>query len=161
VGTRVLPSRLVPEANENDHRELAVDTYNAAWDLLDSPTRTVDEEDRALTLAFASRYHWGEAGGEDEQLAVGDWFIGHVAAHLGLAGLAQRFSQRALDRVEAAGIEGWLRASVYEGMARAAACAGNAEDRATYTALAESALASVEDPEEREVIEDQLRSIPD
>ena len=143
-----------------DHRELAVETYNAAWDLLDSPTRTDEEEDRALTLAFASRYHWGEAEGEAEQLAVGDWFIGHVAAHLGLAGLAQRFSQRALDRVEAAAIDGWLRASVYEGMARAAVCARNEADRAQYTALADAALAEIEDPEEREVIEDQLRSIP-
>jgi hypothetical protein len=144
-----------------DHREVAVSTYNAAWDLLDSPDRTLDDDDRLLAMAFASRHHWGEAGGEDEQLAVGDWFIGHVAAHLGLAGVAQRFSQRALDRVEAAGFDGWLLASVYEGMARAAACAGNAQDRARYTQLATDALAEVDDPEEREVIQDQLQSIPD
>jgi hypothetical protein len=144
-----------------DHREIAVSTYNAAWDLLDSPDRTLDDDDRLLALAFTSRHHWGEAGGEDEQLAVGDWFIGHVAAHLGLAGVAQRFSQRALDRVEASGLDGWLLASVYEGMARAAACAGNAEDRARYTELATGALAAVDDPEEREVIEEQLSSIPD
>jgi hypothetical protein len=144
-----------------DHRDVAVSTYNAAWDLLDSPDRTLDDDDRLLAMAFASRHHWGEAGGEDEQLAVGDWFIGHVAAHLGLAGVAQRFSQRALDRVEASGLDGWLLASVYEGMARAAACAGNAEDRARYTQLATDALAAVDDPDEREVIEDQLHSIPD
>lgn len=151
----------MPELDEAVHRQLAADTYNAAWDLVDSPDRTVTEDDEMLTLAFASRYHWGHAGGGDEQLAIGDWFIGHCAAHAGLAGVAQRFSNRALDRVEAAGIEGWLRASVYEGMARAAACAGNAEDRARFTELAEEALAEVDDPDEREVIEEQLRSIPD
>ncbi len=143
-----------------DHRELAVDIYNAAWDLLDSPARTPDDDDRLLGLAFASRHHWGEAGGGDAELAIGDWFIGHVAAHLGLAGIAQRFSNRALDRVEAIGIEGWLRASVYEGMARAAACAGNNEDRARFIELSLEALATVDDPDEREVIEDQLASIP-
>ena len=147
--------------DETHHRELAAETYNAAWDLLDSLDRTADDDDRALTLAFASRHHWGEAGGEDEQLAVGDWFIGHVAAHVGLAGVAQRFSQRALDRVEAAGIGGWLRASVFEGMARAAAVAANDEDRARYTTLAYEALEEVTDPEEREVIEEQLATIPD
>jgi hypothetical protein len=150
----------MPELDEATHRQLAADTYNAAWDLLDSPERTVAEDDELLALAFASRFHWGLAGGGDEQFAIGDWFIGHVAAHVGLAGLAQRFSNRALDRVEAAGIEGWLLASVYEGMARAAACAGNVEDRARFTELAEEALAKVEDPEEREVIADQLASIP-
>ena len=147
--------------DETHHRELAAETYNAAWDLLDSPDRTPEDDDRALTLAFTSRHHWEEAGGGDEQLAVGDWFIGHVAAHVGLAGVAQRYSQRALDRVERAGIGGWLKASVNEGMARAAAVAGNAEDRARYTTLAYEALEAVEDPDEREVIEEQLASIPD
>ncbi len=146
--------------DESGHRELAVETYNAAWDLLDSPDRTADQDDEVLALAFTSRYHWGQADGEQEQLAVGDWFIGHVAAHLGLAEIALRYSGRALDRVEAAGEEGWLRASVYEGMARASACAGHVNDQARFTELAETALATIEDPEEREVIEDQLRSIP-
>ena len=146
-----------------NHRDVAVELYNAAWELLDSPDRTVAQDDEVLTLAFASRYHWGEAeeeGGGGEQLAIGDWFIGHVAAHLGLSALAVRFSGRALDRVEALGTGGWLLASAYEGMARAHACAGDAEGRARYTALAEAALDGIADPEEREVIEDQLRSIP-
>jgi hypothetical protein len=145
----------------DENRRYAVDLYNAAWELLDSPDRTIAEDDEVLTLAFASRYHWGEAeDGGDEQLAIGDWFIGHVAAHLGLSALAVRFSGRALDRAEATGATGWQLASAYEGMARAHACAGDAEGRARYTALAEAALDAIDDPEEREVIEDQLRSIP-
>jgi hypothetical protein len=145
----------------DENRRYAVDLYNAAWELLDSPDRTPAQDDEVLTMAFASRYHWGEAeDGGDEQLAVGDWFIGHVAAHLGLSALAVRFSGRALDRVESVGIGGWLLASAYEGMARAHACARDDEGRARYTALAEAALDGIDDPEEREVIEDQLRSIP-
>jgi hypothetical protein len=140
---------------------MAVETYNAAWDLVDSPTRTIAEEDEALRLAFTSRYHWEQAGGGDEQLAIGDWFIGHVAAHLGLPELALRFSARALDRIQGAGLDGWVLASAYEGMARANAVAGYREERDRYTALSESVLATVEDPEEREVIEEQLQSIPD
>ena len=143
-----------------NHQDVAVELYNTAWELLDSPDRTIAQDDEVLTLAFASRYHWAEAGGGDEQLAVGDWFIGHVAAHLGLSALAVRFSGRALDRVESLGIGGWLLASAYEGMARAHACAGDTEGRARYTALAEAALDGIDDPEEREVIEEQLRSIP-
>lgn len=149
------------ELDEDGHRELAVETYNTAWDLLDSPERTRDEEDALLALAFASRHHWGAAGGEDEQLAVGDWFIGHVAAHLGLSELAVRFSFRALQRVEEVGAGGWLRASVYEGMTRAFASSGDTGERQRFQVLAEAALDAIEDPEEREVIEDQLRSIPE
>ncbi len=148
------------ELDEDANRELAVETYNTAWDLLDSPERTRDEEDELLALAFASRHHWGAAGGEAEQLAVGDWFIGHVAAHLGLAELAVRFSFRALQRVEEIEADGWLRASAYEGMTRAFACSGDTEERARFQVLAETALEAIDDPEEREVIEDQLGSIP-
>jgi hypothetical protein len=147
--------------DEPGHRDVAVATYNAAWDLVDSPTRSVDEEDEALRLAFTSRHHWEQAGGGEEQLAIGDWFIGHVAAHLGLSELALRFSRRALDRVHAAGIEGWLLASAYEGMARASAVAGAREERDRYAAMSRSTLETVEDPEEREIIEEQLGSIPD
>jgi hypothetical protein len=111
-------------------------------------------------MAFASRHHWGAADGGDEQLAIGDWFIGHVAAQVGLPDVALRFSRRALERVEAAGTGGWLLASVYEGMARAHACAGDADERARFTLLSEAALESIDDPDEREVVEDQLRSIP-
>ncbi len=142
-----------------DHRGLAVTTYNHAWDLLDSPDRTSAQDDEVLTLAFASRYHWAQAGGEDEQLAVGDWFIGHVSANLGLAALALRFSQRAFSRVESMDAPPWLRASALEGMARAHASAGEHAERDRYAALAEAALAGIDDPDEREIIEDQLRSI--
>ena len=143
----------------SDH--LAADLYNRAWDLLDSPDRTADEDDRLLAMAFASRFHWGEAeGAGDEQFAIGDWFIGHVAAHLGLGEVAMRFSARALARVTAMGVGGWLLASAYEGMARACAVTGDAAGRAEFYASAERALAEVEDDDEREVIEDQLRSIP-
>ena len=145
----------------HDHRAIAVETFNAAWDLIDSPTRTPAEDDEALRLAFTSRYHWERAGGGDEQLATGDWFVGHVAAHLGLPDVALRFSSRALDRVVASGVEGWALASAYEGMARAHACAGDVAERQRFAGLAEATLATVEDDEEREVIEDQLRSIPD
>jgi hypothetical protein len=144
----------------DENRRYAVELYNAAWDLLDSPDRTAAQDDEVLAMAFASRYHWGAAEGGDEQLAIGDWFIGHVAAQVGLADVALRFSTRALDRVEAGGGGGWLLASVYEGMARAHACAGDAAERLRFTELAEAALGAIDDPEEREVIEDQLRSIP-
>ena len=141
--------------------QVASDLYNRAWDLLDSPDRTADEDDELLAMAFASRWHWGQSDdGGDEQYAIGDWFIGHVGAHLGLGEVAMRFSARALARVTAMGRGGWLLASVYEGMARACAVTGDADGRADFVASAERALAEVEDPDEREVIAAQLATVP-
>jgi hypothetical protein len=143
----------------SDH--LASDLYNRAWDLLDSPDRTAAEDDELLAMAFASRWHWGQADGAgDEQFAIGDWFIGHVAAHLGLPDVALRFSGRALARVTEMGRGGWLLASAYEGMARASAVNGDAEGRDEFSASAERALEDVDDPDERAVIADQLATVP-
>jgi hypothetical protein len=148
------------ETPDDWHRRFAVELYNAAWELIDSPDRTEVQDDELLTLAFASRYHWGLVG-TDEQFAVGDWFIGHAAAHVGLPEVALRFSTKALDRVEANGFGGWLLASAFEGMARAHACAGDAAERGRFVALCREALDAIEDPEEREVIEEQLQSVPE
>jgi len=167
-GTTVLAMSDQPDADEvsetspdpiRDTR-IAVDLYNAAWDLLDSPDRSADDDDRVLAMAFASRWHWSKDGG-DTQLAIGDWFIGHVAAQVGLADVAMRFSSRALERVVAAETGGWLLASVYEGMARASAAAGDGPGRDRYVALATEALGAVDDPDEREVIAEQLATVPE
>jgi hypothetical protein len=158
-GTTVLAMSEPTETPDDWHRRFAVELYNAAWDLVDSPTRTRAEDDELLAAAFASRFHWGRVGSE-EQFAVGDWFIGHVAAHLGLPELALRYSTLALERTEANGFGGWLLASAYEGMARANECAGNGAERERFAALCREALEAVDDPEEREVIEDQLLSVP-
>jgi hypothetical protein len=56
------------------HRRFAIDLYNAAWTLLDSPNRTPDQDGDLLAAAFGSRWHWGQVG-SDEQWAVGDWLL--------------------------------------------------------------------------------------
>ena len=112
-----------------------------------------------LRCAFASRHHWEMVGGVDKQ-SVGDWLVAHVAALLGLSDLALRFARSGLDTAEAQGWAGWRLASAREGMARALATSGDHEGRDRYVALAREALDGEPNPEEREVIESQLNTIP-
>ena len=67
-----------------------------------------------LAAAFASRYLWDSIGVE-EQRAVGDWQIEHVASVLGHADLALRWAERALERAIQNGWTDWRLASCYEG----------------------------------------------
>ena len=110
-----------PDASE------AIAAFNRAWELIDSAYRTSDDDDEMLAAAFASRYLWDSIGG-DEQRAVGDWQIGHVASLLGYADLALGRAERALERATQNGWTDWRLASCYEGMARAQATAGNLAD---------------------------------
>jgi hypothetical protein len=144
---------------EFDDRRAAVDAFNEAWALIDLRERTEADDRALLAAAFASRYHWERVGG-DEERAIGDWQIAHAASLMGLPDLALRFAVSALATVEANGWTDWRLASMYEGMARAHAAAGDAAERDRYAALAREVLATVEDAEDRDLIESQLSSIP-
>jgi hypothetical protein len=141
------------------HRTFAAATFNRSWDLIDKPDRSPAEDAELLTTVFASRFHW-EPIGTDENKAVGDWQIAHAASHLALPQIALTFANSALERTQAAGRSDWLLASCYEGVARAHAVADDAAERDRYVELARAVLETVDDPEDRELIESQLRTIP-
>ena len=117
------------------------------------------EDAEMLAAAFASRYLWDSVGG-DEQRAVGDWQIAHVASWLGFADLALSRAASALERVEENGWTDWRLASCLEGMARANAAAGNVAGYEHWARLSREVIDSIEDEEDRDPIASQLASIP-
>ncbi len=141
------------------HQYFAIETFNGAWELIEKPDRSDDDNATMLERAFASRWHWGFVGGP-EQLATGDWQIAHVASLLGYGWMAQFYARRAFDTCEREGWGDWQRASMLEGMARAAAAAGDTEQHAQYYALAAEAVAAIAEDEERAVIASQLATVP-
>ena len=141
------------------HRHFAVAGFNRSWDLLDAADRDGAADDEMLAVAFASRWHWGEVG-TAENRALGDPQIAKVASALRLGDTALRFASRALAVAEAEGWDGWRRASVYEGMARACDAAGDENGRDGWMGRAREALDAIDDPAERSVIEEQLAQIP-
>jgi hypothetical protein len=141
------------------HRHFATSGFNRSWDLLDASDRDDAADDELLAVAFASRWHWGEVG-TVENRALGDHQIAKVASALGLGDLALRFAGRALAAAHHEGWDGWRRASVYEGMARACHAAGDVEGRDGWLGRSREALDAIADAEERAVIEEQLAQIP-
>lgn len=141
------------------HRAFAKAAFNAAWDLIEKPDRSADDDRRMLTLAFASRWHWGEAG-TPENVAVSDWQVAHVASLIGETGLALAFAQAAYDSARAQEMPAWLRASTAEGLARAHAGAGDKVSYERYAGEARELVTGLEEEEDRELITAQLASIP-
>lgn len=141
------------------HRAFAKAAFNAAWDLIDASNRTDADNRQMLTLAFASRWHWGEIG-TAENVAVSDWQVAHVASLVGESRLALSFATAAYDAARANDLPEWLRASTAEGLARAHATAGDVVAYEHYAAEARALLEGVEEEEDRELITAQLASIP-
>ena len=146
--------------SEDFHREIAVDRFNAAWDLIDKADRSHDDDVELLLSAMTSRWHWSRVGGAEE-VATGDWQVAHVASLLGLGDLALLFAERNLAAADLLGWTGWRLGSAHEGMARAFAACGDADGRAHHLTLANDALAAEADAGDRQVILDQLATVPE
>ncbi len=141
---------------ELTHRAVAIESYNAAWSLLEQQRDEAQDRD-LLGLALTSRYHWAQAGGPREQV-IADWMVSRCCAALGEGRLALSFAQAAL--AAAGDVPAWLRASLHEGLARAAAAIGDGTLREEQLTAARAALAAEPDDEEREIIQAQIDDVP-
>ncbi|MHB1090200.1 MAG: hypothetical protein ACYC06_07940 [Ilumatobacteraceae bacterium] len=139
-----------------DHRSIAVSTYSACWDLLESERSSEDDRD-LLSLAFTSRYHWLQAGGA-MQWATADWMVSRCAAAIGEGSLSMTFAKSALEGVPE-DAPAWMRASMHEGMARACVAIGDDGGRVRHIAQARKILISEPSQEDRELIESQIATV--
>ena len=152
---------LPPEVDPTTRRALAVGLFNRVWQLLEIADRTRDQDDEMVHAAHASRYHWAEVPThEPKNLAIGEWQIARVYCVLGRGDSALHHARRCLDHVEAGASEGWLLASAYEGLARAHAVAGDRAEAARWKAKAVEAIAREPEQDEREVIEQDIATLP-
>lgn len=148
------------ESGQASPRQAAAALFNQTWQLIEQPGRTPEQDRRMLVTACASWLAW-EAAGTDENLAIADWQIAHVASLLGYGELAIGHAQAAYDRVQSCQLPTWLRASALEGLARAHAAAGHRAQRNEYAERAATTLAEVSDQEDRDLIASQLATVPE
>lgn len=83
-----------------------------------------------------------------------------MASPLGYGDLAKTFANRNLVIAQSQDWTGWLLASAHQGMARACAVVGDEAGRDRHIADAERALEHEDDPDNAQVVVDQLRTIP-
>jgi hypothetical protein len=151
-----------PDLDPATRRAVAVGLYNRTMALLAGREGPSDRDDELLHAAHASRYHWGEVG-TPLNLARGEWLCSRVYATLGRAEPAGWHARRCLELLEgpaAAEREDWDLAAAYEAHARASRVAGDDAATTTWRRRAEAALADIADADDREVIEQDLASIP-
>jgi hypothetical protein len=141
------------------HRKLAVDLFKFVWTLLEKQKRTRAEDDLMIHAAHASRYHWGEVGAP-ENLARGEWQCSRVYAVLKRAEPAQYHAQRCLDLCVEHHLVDFDRAYAFEALARAAAVAGDWEEKARYLELAREAEDMIAELDDRKHFKDDLATIP-
>jgi hypothetical protein len=150
--------------NEEDmtqvHRPLAVELFNHTWTLMEKKKRTLEENDEMIHSSHASRYHWGKVG-KAFNLARGEWQISRVYSVLGMPSPALYHAQRCLDYCSKGDVEDWDIPFAYEALARASAVAGKRRDRAKYLKLASRLGARIRSPDDRKLLFNNLKSVPE
>jgi hypothetical protein len=149
-------------AERDLHRWFGVQLNNDTWDLLDQigPASPRVDRERLLYAAYASTYHWLEAGNVANH-ARGEHLIASVAVRIGDAVLALRHARRCAElvREHPDAVADWDRPLAEEVLARAYAANGAAEEARRHWARAGELAALVADPQERAVV-DQLMAVP-
>ncbi len=145
-----------------DHRRLSADCFNRTWELLEKENRTVEEDERMLSLAHASLAHWRmREDCTDHHLGIGYWQISRVYAVLGDGGNAKRYGALCLAVSQAKPPfrqqePPFFLGYAHEALARAALVQ---EDRTAFDrhlAAAREQAVLVSDVEERKLLEDDL-----
>ncbi len=141
---------------ETGERALAAELFNGVWTLLEKADRTVEDDDRMVHMAHASRYHWGQVGTPVNR-SRGEWQCSRVYAVLGRAEPALHHARRGLEICQANGIADWDLAFAYESLARASAVGGDPQRARAY---AEQALAvDIAEDEDRDLLRADLATI--
>jgi tetratricopeptide (TPR) repeat protein len=142
------------------HKYFAVECFNRAWDLIDKPDRTAEEDEAMIRSSLASIWHWTQRKDcTATNLSVGYWQTSRIYALLGQADNARRYGQLCLDVSQGDEILPFYLGYAHEALARAESVAGNREKMEEYLREARRVADTVPDPDGRKYLLDDLASI--
>jgi hypothetical protein len=144
--------------SEEEHKKFAVALFNLTWSLLDKKGRTIEDDDKMLNAAHASRFHWGEIGTPLE-FERGEWQISRVYSVLKRSEPAIYHAKRCLEICEASNIRDFDIAFAYEALARAHAVAALKSECEKYVMLAKEAGERIKGEEDKNYFFSELKTV--
>jgi hypothetical protein len=142
------------------NRYFAVTCFNLAWDLIDKPERTPEEDEEMLRLSLASTWHWTQRSDcTATNLAVGYWQTARIYTLLGQLENARRYGVLCLRSSRSEGAEQFALGYAYEALARAEAVAGNRAEMEEYLAQAHQVCEGMTDEQDRQQLLKDLETI--
>jgi hypothetical protein len=145
---------------EAAHRFFSANCFNRAWDLIDKPSRTPEEDEEMIRLSLASIWHWTQR--EDHtpvNLSVGYWQLARIFALLQQPGNARHYALLSLNLLPSDEALPFYRAYAYEALSRAELVAGNSIKQAEYLNKALQLAEGVVDPEDKQQLLRDLETI--
>lgn len=142
------------------HKFFSADCFNRAWELIDKPARTPEEDEQMIRLSLASHWHWTQRSDcTQTNTSVAYWQTSRIYALLGQAENARRYGQLCLAASEGDDVLPFCRGYAYEALARAESVAGNRGKVKEYLQEARRVAETLPDPDTKKRLLGDLDTI--
>ncbi len=142
------------------HKFFSTTCYNKAWDLINKPDRTAEEDEQMIRLSFVSTWHWTQREDcTDQNLSIAYWQTSRIYSILGQASNAKRYAELCLDVSRGDDMQPFFLGYAFEALARAQMAAGNQEKVKENLEEAHKILAVLTDEQEKKFLGDDLATI--
>lgn len=143
---------------EAAHKFFSAECFNKAWELIEKPHRTPEENEQMIRLNHASLWHWTQRPDcTKRNLSIGYWQAARIYTVLGQGDNARWYGRLCLEVSVAE--PPFYRAYAFEALARAETIAGNKQNAREYLAQARDLAKQVSEAEERKALLADLAAI--
>ena len=142
------------------HKFFSTHCFNKAWDLIDQPSRTPEEDEELIRLSLTSAWHWKQRDDcTQKNLSIGYWQTSRIYTVLGQAYNARRYASLCLDASQGEDVAQFYLGYAYEALARAESLVGNTAQMEQYLNQARNIAAAMSDSDEKQMLLDGLAAI--
>jgi ATP/maltotriose-dependent transcriptional regulator MalT len=143
---------------QDAHEHFSKQCFNQAWDLIDQPVRTPEENERMIQLAHASVWHWSERPDcKDKHLSIGYWQLSRIYALVGDGRSAAKYAKLCFEKTPQD--DPFSMGYAYEALARAESVTGNKAQAQKYLSEAKRLANNVSKDNEKQMLVKDLESI--
>jgi len=142
------------------HEFFSTYCFNKAWDLIDQPSRTPEQDEEMIRLSLASAWHWQQRDNCTQvNSSVGFWQTSRIYSILGQVDNARRYARLCLDTSQGEDVAQFYLGYAYEALARAESLVGNTAQVEQYLEKAHNIAAVMSDSDEKKMLLDDLAAI--
>ncbi len=138
-------------------RYMAISANNLAWGLT-TKDRSNREDAEMLDAAHSAAFHWKKIGTE-LNVARANMLLAEVHGLLGLGETALQYANEVSEYFSDKDIPTWERAFVSIVLSRAYKALEDTDNYQAHLSLAKDAIAQIDDPDDREVVEASMPSL--
>ena len=142
------------------HKFFSTHCFNEAWDLIDQPSRTPEEDEEMIRLSLTSTWHWKQRDDCTQvSLSISFWQTSRIYSILGQVDNARRYARLCLDVSQGEDVAQFYLGYAYEALARAESLVANPMQMEQYLNRARNIAVALSDSDEKQMLLDDLAAI--